>query len=117
MCQAKFVTNKDIKTNLKALCEWAISYMENASVLNNVSAVKGHIVYYSVCHAIFHIIAIRIDDVSELRIKGKTLNCYFQLTFPNCSFHYRFRRSINKNCKISVQSFTSLSQRYCYNIR
>lgn len=72
MCHAQFVTKKDIQTNIKGLCDWAVSYMENAYMLNNVNAMKAHIVYYSVCHAIFHIIAIRIDAVSEHQAKGKT---------------------------------------------
>lgn len=74
MCHAKFVTNKDIRTNLQILCEWAVSYMENAYVLNNYNAMKAHIVYYSVCHAIFHIIAIRIEAVSDNQAKGKWHN-------------------------------------------
>ncbi|XP_037051481.1 RNA polymerase I-specific transcription initiation factor RRN3-like [Bradysia coprophila] len=70
MCHAKFVTNKDIESNLQSLCEWAITYMENAyTMLNNINAMKAHMVYYSVCHAIFHIIAIRIDAVSDRRAK------------------------------------------------
>lgn len=71
MCQAKFVTKKDIQTNLQLLCEWALTYMDNAYILNNINAMKAHIVYYSVCHAIFHIIAIRVDVVSECQ--GKDL--------------------------------------------
>lgn len=46
--------------------------MENAyTMLNNVNAMKAHMVYYSVCHAIFHIIAIRIDAVSDRQAKSK----------------------------------------------
>ncbi|XP_037029352.1 RNA polymerase I-specific transcription initiation factor RRN3-like [Bradysia coprophila] len=96
MCHAKFVTNKDIESNLQSLCEWAITYMENAyTMLNNINAMKAHIVYYSVCHAIFHIIAIRIDAVSDRRAKDLG----------------------HQNRQISVQSVTRLSQRHCDNIR
>lgn len=47
--------------------------MENAYTLNNINTMKAHIVYYSVCHAIFHIIAIRIEAVTENQAKGKTM--------------------------------------------
>lgn len=71
MCHAKFVTNKDIQSNLLALCEWAVRYMENAyNMPNNINTTKAHIVYYSVCHAIFHIIAIRIEAISDRQTRG-----------------------------------------------
>lgn len=71
MCHSKFVTNKEIQTNLQALCEWAVVYMENSYMLQNVNTMKAHMVFYSVCHAIFHIIAIRIDAVVDHQAKGK----------------------------------------------
>lgn len=87
MCHSNFITKKDIQTNLQGLCEWALAYMENAYMLTNINAMKAHIVYYSVCHAIFHIIAIRVEAITEHQAKGMILEYYsFTISIKICSF-------------------------------
>ncbi|KAJ6648868.1 RNA polymerase I-specific transcription initiation factor RRN3 [Pseudolycoriella hygida] len=69
MCYSNFVTKRDIQRNLNFLCEWAVAYMDNTNIFHNVNSMKAHIVYYSVCHAIFHIIAMRIEAVLDRQTK------------------------------------------------
>lgn len=75
LARAKFISMNLIKSLLKAMSNWAHNYLHKS---DGSATLKAHLVFYSVCQAIFYVIAFRsreltADRVSLLALQGMQL--------------------------------------------
>lgn len=59
LARAKFVPLLQVQSMLKDLCLWAHQYIERSDSVKSTHSFKSHLVFYSVCQAIFYLIAFR----------------------------------------------------------
>lgn len=64
MARAKFVSPDMIKDCLTKLSDWAHAYVRTCDFSRNKNP-KAHVVFYSVCQAIFYVIAFRSRDFTR----------------------------------------------------
>ena len=64
MARAKFLTLDMMKIYLSKLSDWAHTYIKTCDFNKNKNP-KAHVVFYSICQAIFYIIAFRSKDFTR----------------------------------------------------
>lgn len=64
MARAKFMSLDTMKIYLKLLSDWAHAYVKNCEFNRNKNP-KAHVVFYSICQAVFYVIAFRSRDLTR----------------------------------------------------
>lgn len=65
MGRAEYIPIAYIQKKLKELCNWAEVYIGRVHTTTNINAMKAHLLFYSICQAIFYIIVIRSRDLTS----------------------------------------------------
>ncbi|XP_030377459.1 RNA polymerase I-specific transcription initiation factor RRN3 [Scaptodrosophila lebanonensis] len=64
LARAKYVPLNTITSYLKELCKWAHTYIDDSDEYSQNCTLKANIVFFSVCQAIFYLIAFRARDLT-----------------------------------------------------
>ncbi|ETN66338.1 transcription initiation factor RRN3 [Anopheles darlingi] len=59
LARAKFVPLSFLKTMLQELSQWVHGYIQRSDSMHHNQTLKAHLVFYSVCQAIFYVVAFR----------------------------------------------------------
>ncbi|XP_017111289.1 RNA polymerase I-specific transcription initiation factor RRN3 isoform X2 [Drosophila elegans] len=64
LARAKFLPLSSVIFYLKELTKWAHTYIDESDEYNQTSSLKANLVFYSVCQAVFYLIAFRATDLT-----------------------------------------------------
>ncbi|XP_036321905.1 RNA polymerase I-specific transcription initiation factor RRN3 [Rhagoletis pomonella] len=64
LARAKFVPLPVLKFYLKELCDWAHQYIQRCDQYRQNGSLKANIVFFSLCQAVFYVIAFRSRDLT-----------------------------------------------------
>ncbi|TMW53970.1 hypothetical protein DOY81_001027 [Sarcophaga bullata] len=64
LARSKFISVNTLKHYLKELCCWAHQYIQGCDQYRSNGSLKANIVFFSVCQAIFYVIAFRSRDLT-----------------------------------------------------
>lgn len=64
LSRAKFIRVGVIKTYLERFCEWIHTYIKTCDYDKNRNP-KAHVIFYSICQAVFYIVAFRSRELTE----------------------------------------------------
>lgn len=78
LARGKFITMSTLKQTLQEFSDWVHSYLNRSDALHNQS-LKAHLVFYSVCQAIFYVVAFRSKQLTA-SAKNLTFLQTLQLT-------------------------------------
>ncbi|XP_075149438.1 RNA polymerase I-specific transcription initiation factor RRN3 homolog Tif-IA [Haematobia irritans] len=64
LARSKFISINTVKHYLKELCAWAHKYIRDCDQYRSNGSLKANLVFFSVCQAIFYVIAFRSRDLT-----------------------------------------------------
>ncbi|XP_065358254.1 RNA polymerase I-specific transcription initiation factor RRN3 [Calliphora vicina] len=64
LARSKFISINILKHYLKELCSWAHQYIQGCDQYRSNGSLKANIVFFSVCQAIFYVIAFRSKELT-----------------------------------------------------
>lgn len=67
LARGKFVSRPLVKSFLTEMSNWAQQYIQRSDAVGSSSSLKAHLVFYSVCQAIFYVIAFRSRELTADR--------------------------------------------------
>lgn len=65
LARAKYVTLNLLKSTLKELSSWVYNYIQRTDSMQYNQSLKAHMVFYSVCQAIFYVVAFRSKQLTS----------------------------------------------------
>ncbi|XP_070855389.1 RNA polymerase I-specific transcription initiation factor RRN3-like isoform X2 [Drosophila suzukii] len=64
LSRARFLPLRMVIFYLKELSKWAHNYIDDSGEYNQTCSLKAHLVFYSICQAVFYLIAFRARDLT-----------------------------------------------------
>ncbi|XP_053958304.1 RNA polymerase I-specific transcription initiation factor RRN3 [Anastrepha ludens] len=87
LARAKFVHLPILKHYLKELCNWAHQYIQSCDQYRQNGSLKANIVFFSLCQAVFYVIAFRSRDLTVDRKSLLFLQSLQLSAIVTCNFN------------------------------
>ncbi|XP_023296481.2 RNA polymerase I-specific transcription initiation factor RRN3 [Lucilia cuprina] len=87
LARSKFISVNILKHYLKELCSWAHQYIQGCDQYRSNGSLKANIVFFSVCQAIFYVIAFRSKDLTSDKKSLLFLQSLHLSAMVTCNFN------------------------------
>uniref|UniRef100_W8ASN5 RNA polymerase I-specific transcription initiation factor RRN3 n=1 Tax=Ceratitis capitata TaxID=7213 RepID=W8ASN5_CERCA len=87
LARGKFVPLPTLKYYLKELCDWAHQYIQRCDQYRQNGSLKANIVFFSLCQAVFYVIAFRSRDLTSDRKSLLFLQSLQLSAIVTCNFN------------------------------
>ncbi|XP_039950355.1 RNA polymerase I-specific transcription initiation factor RRN3 [Bactrocera tryoni] len=87
LARAKFLPLHILKYYLKELCDWAHQYIQRCDQYRQNGSLKANIVFFSLCQAVFYVIAFRSRDLTADRKSLLFLQSLQLSAIVTCNFN------------------------------
>lgn len=87
LARSKFLSLVTLKIYLKQLCDWAHQYIQNGDQYRSNTSLKANMVFFSVCQAIFYVIAFRSRNLTADKKSLLFLQSLHLSALVNCNLN------------------------------